>query len=561
MAITINSAPTVPPVPTPVNDCLEWCLLPADADVFDTPGTYATVDIEFPATFSGIPANGTEITVWGKTFTIDDTSDHTSTSFKVVSSGNTSGTNFRNMLKSNFFFLRAVDIEIGGSGFRFTELTWQACGEQDYFSGASMDFSALESEGAVVTVTNGTTPVLVTGATLQTRLLRERDFTGIYDPVTKWEGHKLRGNCDTALEICVDYMQDAKRTLYTPLPDLTLDSEIDPEGSVTMLGQFKIQYGITYQSGDCVPESGDFEESDAVYVMDTVFEAEEITRMARYIFDHPDGPVSPSNHPQFLTNKPDRLLLGVNSFAWLWLAAGYASVAPDNIRLRWNVIYKNGTSDFDFVDYLPLAPYQVHCFNVSPLKLKTIFSLTDLDDVSHYFVRAEAWSSGGSLLQTVGWETYFAIEEICENVIDVYFKTPPGGIGTLLCEVQEKEIIQEGTEICLDTPCSLTRVEKAAYGGRGVNQIRNYEKITLKARRNFTPEDVAYFRGLKASSERWIQVENTYLQFSYDADLLYTAKRLLVDPGGVKIYQTGEYIDLVITGSIGDVDVQNPKGV
>jgi hypothetical protein len=554
MALTIISEPTSSPVPTPVSDCLRWCFQPDDADIFSTPGSNASVSVVFPATISTIPADGTEFTIWGRTFTVDSTNDYTQNSFKIVSSGNQTGTNFRNMLRANFFFARSTQVAANGN-LRSTLVTWNTCGEQDNFTGVNMDFAALVTAGATATATNGVTPVMVDGAMVQVRLLRADAATNVFLPITKYEGIQPSGSCDVADELCIDFMQDAKRTLYTPLPALTATSEIDPE-ETTMVAKFKINVGVTWRDASCQPQSGAFVDSDEILVMDTVFDTRENLGMRRYIYDHPENlglGGQPALSPQFLTNKPPRLTLGVNSFAWLWMAAGYQSLAPTDIKVRFNVFYKNGTTAFVDVDYAPILEYKVHCFNVSPARLLTLFGLVDLSTVSHYFVRATADTG-----DPVGWETYFAIEHACENMVDVYFKTPPGGIGTLLCELVESEIVQEGTEICLNVPCGASRAEQAAYGGRMMNNIRAYEKVTLRARRNFTPEEIEYFKSLKASPERWIQVEETG-EIPFGG--AWIAKKLLVEPGGVRIYQQGEYIDLVITGSIGELTVQTPRGV
>ena len=90
------------------------------------------------------------------------------------------------------------------------------------------------------------------------------------------------------------------------------------------------------------------------------------------------------------------------------------------------------------------------------------------------------------------------------------------------------------------------------------NQLRAYEKITLRARRNFSEDEVEYFKSLKASPERWIQVEETgYAPPVYDRQFM--AKRLLIDTGGVKIMQVGEYIDLIIEGQLQDIPLQTPR--
>lgn len=555
MAISITEEPVTPPIPTPVSDCLRWCLQPGNSDVLETPGTFATVEIEFPATPT-VPANGTEFTLWGHTFIISTiiSSSQVQSRFTITTNGAVTADNFRTMLNANFFFKKTTIEEDAGDS-KITLITWIECGEQDNFAGAAMNLTALETAGATVTVTNGATAVLVNGYSLQARLLRANSAK-VFVPITKFEGFQPAINCDSAGEVCIDYMGDAKRTLFTPIPDLTLDSFIDPD-EITMIGRFKLEFGWTYKDDNCIAQSGAFQQSDEVLVMDTVFDTEENLGMARFIYDDPDkiAPVFPT----FLTNKPGYLLLGEYSFAWLWLAAGYDSLYPDidAVRLRWNVFHKNGTNAIVYVDHDPLLNYQVHCFNVSPRNLLALFSLSDLSTVSHYSIKAEAWDNNPAPLDDIGAETYFAIEESCENLVDVYFKTPPGGIGTILCELTSREIIQEGTEILLDTPCNTSREEKAKYAGRMLNNTRAYERVTLTARRNYNAQEVEYFRSLKASPERWLQVYET----GYNTPILagYVAKRLNIDTGGIRIYQSGEYVDLVITGTTSDIPTQTAR--
>ena len=129
----------------------------------------------------------------------------------------------------------------------------------------------------------------------------------------------------------------------------------------------------------------------------------------------------------------------------------------------------------------------------------------------------------------------------------------------MLCDIVERSVIQEAQEICLDVPVAASRQDELRYGGYMQNQIKNFETVTLRCRRNYTDEDVEYFKSLKASPERWIRVAETGIDGS-GALYNYIAKRLLVDPGGVRIFQEGDHIELVITGKIGnEIKVQNPR--
>lgn len=554
MALTIISTPTDPPVPTPVSDCFQFCFQPDDADIFDTPGVNALVEVIFPSTISTIPANGTQFTIWGKLFTVDNGQAYSSNSFKVESSGNATGANFRNMLKANYFFSRSTDVSAGAS-LRETLITWLACGEQDYFSGANMDMAELTGIGATVTVINGTTPVVKTGAMVQVQLLKCDGASNVYSPITMYEGITPTGTCGTAEELCVDFMADIRKTLFTPMPDLSLTSEIDPE-ETTMVAKFKINSGVTWIDDTCTAQSGVFTDSDEFMAIDIAFPPEDNIGMRRFVFDHPEnfGFNFPILCPQFMTNQPRYHTIGENSFAWLWLSGGYQSLSPSIINVRFNVFYADGTTDHADVSYDPTQEFKVHCFNVSPKRLLSLFSLTDLDNVVKYFVTATADLSGA----TLGTETYFVLDRSCENVTDLYFKTPYGGIGTLLCEVIEKETRQEGTEICLNTACATSRFEAAKYGGRMLNNLRSYETITLRARRNYSDEEVEFFRSMKASPERWIQVEQ-YGEVDYGGE--WMAKRFNVEPGGIRIFKQGQYVDLEVTGYVADTPIQSPRGV
>jgi hypothetical protein len=142
-----------------------------------------------------------------------------------------------------------------------------------------------------------------------------------------------------------------------------------------------------------------------------------------------------------------------------------------------------------------------------------------------------------------------------DNIRDVYFLTPQGGIGTLLCEITESEIVQEGTEICLDTPCATSRLEAAKYGGRQLSNLRSYDRVTIKSREQYGEQWREYFRSFKASPDRYIMVKEE----APNTVTTYLAKRFNPEPGGIKIFQTAEYIDMVATGTLSDIPVQSPK--
>lgn len=575
MAITIQSQPSGSD-PTPVSGCLEWCLLPAESDVLNPSGSFARVTVNFPATIGSIPPNGTEITIWGHVFTVDSTiGNSTATKFKVVSSGNTTGANFRAMLNANGFFLKDTAVNTDGVSLANTVIDWLACGEQQDFTGAAMDLAAITAMGGTFSVTNGVTPETVNGYMMQVRLLRGTfDTSNLYPPVTPFTGIFPFIDCDAVNAVCVDMMPQARRFVWSPMPDLTSTSEILPADN-NMTAVFLLNYGWSYRDANCQPLSGDFATSYEVFVLNAAFAVEDKDTIAR-IWTRND---TPPLRQHFLTTQPKFHTLGENSFHWLWLLNSFSGTnyligqgtgnpfTLAKFRLVCE-IYAVGsaiaTDSFTLVYDLSVNPclfMQVMCFNVSPARIADLSTNpTALANIGKYTVYVDALNSAETEFTRVTEELTVGVEHACENLTDMYFTDLTGGIVTILGEVTEKELVQEANEICLDVQCSDNRQEIAKYGGRIQANVRSFERVTWRARRNYTESEVNFFRNFKASPERWIQtLETTGGLPSEGVNKTYIAKRFLVDTGGVRIFQSGDYIELVVTGYTTDIPLQSPR--
>lgn len=574
MAITLTTDPSsgAPATnPVVVSDCLEWCLQPDVGDVLATPGTFATLEVNFPTTIGSIPANGTEITIWGHTFEVDSAIvPSTATAFRVYSIGNITGAAFRQMLNANIFFAQNTVIDDDGFSLANTVVTWNTCGEQGNFDGANMDLAALVTAGATVTVTNGTTAVQTDGYTMQTRLMRLNSVTDAGVAVSEFEGLLPLAGCDDVTETCINYMKDAARLLFTPMPDLSTTSEIDP-ATDTLTGRFIIQYGWNYKDANCQPISGNFYPSDEVFVVNAAFDTRNKYGIAPYWERHPDFPIPQQIRQKFLTNQPTFHKLAEHSFAWLWFLnpfggtdylVGSGTGNPftlDHFDL-FIEIYEVGSAvatDSATIEYAPGEWWQVMNFNVSPQRVADESAGgTTVDEIGKYSVVIIARDAGETEFAIVSEELVYGVEHDCaDNIRDVYFLMPQGGIGTLLCEIMETEIVQEGTEICLDTPCATDRLEAAKYGGRQLGNIRNFDRVTIKSREQYGDDWREYFRAFKASPDRYLMVKEE----SANTLTTYLAKRFNPEPGGIKIFQTAEYIDLIATGTLADIPVQFPK--
>lgn len=575
MAITLTTDPeSGSPATSPivVSDCLQWCLQPDNADVFSVEGSFATVEVNFPSTIASIPADGTEIVIWGHTFEVDSSlGNSTANAFKIVSSGNITGAAFRQMLNANIFFAQNAIIDDDGLSLANTVITWKTCGEQGNFSGANMDLDAITALGGTFTVTNGTTAEPVDGYAMQTRLMNTAGDTGVTAAVSEFEGLYPLINCDTVSETCINYIKDAARLLFTPMPDLSTSSEFDPLDGDTLCSLFFIQYGWNYKDANCQPQSGNFYFSDPVFVVNAAFDTRNKYGIAPYWQRHPSFPIPGQIYQKFLTNQPLFNIIAEHSFAWLWFLnpftgtnylTGNGTGNPftlDHFQLLIE-IYEVGSviaTDSATITYDACQWMQVMNFNVSPQRIADESAGgTLVSEIGKYTIQVKAQNSGDTEFAFVSEQITFGVEHNCgDSIRDVYFLMPQGGIGTLLCEITDAEIVQEGTEICLDTPCNTTRLEAAKYGGRQLTNIRNYDRVTIKARQQYGEEWREYFRSFKASPDRYLMVKEE----APNAITTYLAKRFNPDPGAIKIFQTAEYIDLIATGTLADIPVQFPK--
>lgn len=570
--ITVTSAPPSydgvgdKPQPIPVSDCLQWCLQAASEDVVISPGAYASIIVTFPSTISSIPANGTAFTLWGEVFMIDNTvPGYTSNTFEVVSSGGITGGNFRNMLNANLNISRYATAVVNPDFFtsRSTLLKWKECKEQPRFDGDNMDLANLEtiSTGETPEVLNGQTPIYVDRFKIVTRLMRFDNAQG-YVPVTEYEGFLPQLTCDSAEEICLDMMRAAKRLLVSPMPDLSDDSEIDPE-VLTMTGLFALQYGWTYTDENCQPQSGTFMQTDPVFVLNAAFDIEQAYGTAPFWYKHPDFGGLGFTRQRFLTNQPvGNRLVSRDSYAWLWWLNGYTDDFPglDHFQIVLSAEGKDGSSGVSGIAYDKGQWYYAFNTNISPARVADLTGV-DILLLKEYTVELQLRDAADEPISVDGFTNAmdsgrYVISDCNGSETDVYFVTSPGGIATMLCQVDAREISQSGNEICLDIQCGDSAEEIAKYSGRGLSNIRNFERVTISAIEIYTDDQVNFFRSFKLSPERWIRVQKkTYSPF----DVQWMAKRFLVEPGGVRIFQDGNRIELVATGFMADIPVQTPN--
>lgn len=540
--------------PDSIDQCLEFGLTPDDADGIGTPGTVATVDVDFTGTLT-VPADGTSMVIWGHTFSVDNAAGvNTANTFLFTTNNLETAENFMAMIRANIYFIQAtVSYRTGNSGSWRINIDWRECREQPNFSGASMDFSEFAGTGVTGAYANGTSPVYVDGYLINVRLHKYFSYLAGFAPITDFQAIRPILSCNTASQSAIDFRRDIARTLYTPLPAMTPTAEVAfTEDNI--LGRYKIEHGWSFRDANCQPQSGTYALSGEILCINAAFPLQEPYGIRSYWENSPGGLPAENNGNQFfLTNQPKRMTVCQNSFLWLWLLNGdYPSTASyPKFGLRFVVNKKVGAQSTHDVLYNKCSWWQCMNFNVSVARAATLASTT-ADNITSYTVTVYHVDNADAFQSQFSETLTYVIEDICANCVDVYFLTPPGGYGTLVADLIEREVSQTATEICLDVPCGLSRSERAAVGGRVYGNIRAFEEMTIRARMSYSAEHVAYFAAFKASPERFIRVAS---------GTGYIAMRFNVDTGGVRIFRDGEYIDLIAKGSLVDIPLQTAKNL
>lgn len=535
--INIISSPTTDHIP--VTDCLTWQLQPDTADVFTTPGSAATVVVTFPSSLSS-PASSS-FKIWGYDFQAlgSAATNWSATHFVTAAIGGKAAEYFANMLASNLFFYKNTTITRAGL---VVTITWKTCGEQINFGAGAMVFTSLNSVGITATATNGTSAELVDGYKLVCSLLAQND-SGVFVPITEDQAVSVPTTCDAANIIEVNYMDVARRHVWTELPELTATSFI-PTGNNTAR-KFALRYGYVYRDA-CQPVSGDFYNSDDVIVLNAAYPVEDLAGVRRYLLESIDGLPAGQPLPYFLTTQPKNIQIGTDSFAWLWLICNNSTAGFNKIRVTFAVQPKTGALSVHHYEFTaPTKIWQVVNFNVSPAFLEDEFAINP-ETIKYYDVTASAWA-GTSIIGPCAESLRYIIANSCENTTDVYFLTPAGGHGTVLVSYEGIDIGQDATEIMQDVECGVTGIEKAMYKGMTPTNITNTETLTLAAVQPDTGEMRTYFAHLKASPQRWIKVPST--------DGGYVAKKLYIETGGIRIFSANGQLILTISGKY-DIPVQ-----
>lgn len=557
---TNYAQPKEPPVP--VSDCFKWCLLADTSDAITTPGAKANITVTFPAICS-VPADGTEFKMWGITFTIDSSSDYTANSFKAETFGLLCWINFANMVYANLLLNRAVTVtgQVVGSDFEL-QIVWNDCREQERFSATDVDLAGVEATGATTSFANGSSPVYVDGFKILTRSVVYQDDSLTFYPLGRLEALEADLLCDSVAPICVDYKLDIEQQLFTRLPDLTSTSFIDEiENGRSLMRLFTLEYGWVYRQ-NCQVQSGTIKRGLKVLGMNAVIPLEDSYGMRRYWHEHPDGYPPGQTAPEFLTLQPKvRHTVCLTSFCWLWMTNNFQHQYGINYRLvvKFQLYQAGSSSVFEEFEHTAMnsvgdsnAWYQCVNFNTSPAFVLANAPTLTAANLAGYDVQVFGLENFSEhVLFTASEKLHYDVINACNECTDLYFLSGPGGIGTQIATVQEREIVTSGTEIMINSSCDLSNSDKARYGGRSLNSLRSYEKISFVIDLPNSTEFERWAKDFRKSPQHWIKV------FDYEGNPF--ARKILLENNTIKVYKNGEGIKVEATGYLADIPTQ--KGI
>jgi len=520
-----------------------------DTDAVTVQGTKPTVTVTFPITCT-IPANGTVLKIWGKTFTVNNGSDFSGNTFKVVASGVLTALNFARMIDGNLFFTRDTKITFAGL---VGTITWNECREQANFSVGGMVFTALTAFGGSGSYLNGVSPVFVDGLKVAVQLVSLVDLVNP-ESVTEIEAFEPDKLCTEVGVVCVDYRNDIAGLVHTLFPELTSTSFISSiENGRSLIKPVQIKYGWVFRT-NCEAKTGTFIRGDYVIAINAAFEPSDVYGIRKYWPNHPDGYPPGQTFQKFLTTQPFGTRICKNSFSWLWMLNNYRQTVGPAYKLRASFTgYRNGLGIANAITTINDSAvngngqYQPVNFNTSPARAFSLLGTTDLD----YYEVLVIVTNGSNLTIQVASETLRYVISACGcDATDIYFLTPAGGYGTLLVDITNKSVDISGNEINIYQSCSFDFVEQNTKGGRTITNIRAYEKFTITARSvGNTPEDVAWFKNFITSPVKFIKKV---------VDGINVPLKFIIDEGSVELIREGEYVELTANCYLPDIPVQNP---
>lgn len=514
--------------PIALSDGVIFSLLADPSDYQTTAGSKANFTVDFGS--GSVPANGTEFTLWGKVFTFDDTTPFSATSFEFTGTAATDSVNFAAMLNANIFFRKVSEVSVNTATGVVT-VTWKACGEQSNFdtSATGFDFASLTAAGATCAQTNGIDPVFIEGFKLVWCL--GRMVGNVFTPIMEFESSAPSFDCSGAAPLRLDLTNVCSNVLYTPFPDngCTGDTAEIPLTDAF----FKLLYGFVYRE-DCQPKSGTLLSTDFFKVANVNLPAGEYRYgMRQFVYSHTAGLPPGYQETDLMTSQPYFFKLPIDAYFWAWYWVEHDN--SDGLRMSIEIYPIGGGSASTVTKTIGFEDHGMHYMELT-LACAVVGAspgilATNVEKIV-YWIESDETGVGWTQVSKAYTISFFSR---CENVVDVYFRCPAGGIATLAMTRVEMDASQESNIVdTVRNNNELSTRERELYVGRQTIPTSNTMSFRLEFVDAFSIELKRMLIDLRHSKFVWVRERNRHGEYSIRA--------VNLSSGSMAIERLGEQI-------------------
>lgn len=520
MAIRLTKFPNLV-CPNPIGDCIEIEFLTDEYQV--AAPTKAIATISFAP--GDVQVNGNAFTMFGEQFTVDGTQQFTGNSFDGTGNNFQQGSNFILMLRANPLF---NDYQISGAGTAsvpyVVTITANEVGVQSPWA---FDLSGMAQPPTVVE-NNGVGGVYRAGYHIVYELIIVKDDGSYLSAFPMQKVPPLVNASDgTILPIAVDLSNDLSAYLSTPIP-----SGGAPINVGEMLVSVKLRFGDIQDAAPCGVEWISQEESPIFQVINFASQQLDVEGYDPYCF-RIGGDLA-----KFMSFRYKYNCMPSEGWQWLYFFANYKSQVGESVSIDYELEIKYyGANAFPVdTDIVPVGLSNQDGVYALPIgKGNSDIIGEQILGYEYYTVQLRVKEDRSPIPSYIYLSELirFRIGEGCGCDYEIMFLSSRGGFDPIDCmELKSLSLSNEMTEICKEVGC-----------GGEYDHLPNkaFERITLETKQHpKTESSIALLKDFKAAPLKLIKVKDAKGDFIW--------RRLLLDPGTLKIWEMESKLTITMTG-------------
>ena len=423
---------------------------------YESAGSFANMNVMFPNGQTN--PDGNSIVINGITFTVDSSSDYTSTTFKYGATTAETADNFKNMLASNYYYIDAhLSLSTGTNSTVYVLWTKrEEIKDLETYSHANMTNWATSN----VVINQGSAPQLNSFRLWyllhdgDESLTRQRFSNIPFDPL----------NIFKTLEL--SFEESIQRMLSFTIPSISLDA---PFQDSKFYRKLRLRYGGVLTS-NCEDSNGQVFNSYEFTVINSVIQPEERN------FNQNHCPFF-STQVKFLTDRRNGLSVGVDELQlmWIWINNTPAfNVTTDNaFKVVYTFYPSDGSPEFEHEKLIQdPGAWVVPCGTSMP----TIAN--NVNGVSKYTVQVFGKQFHDSTLYWAEYSELFTFNyDTNQNYdLEIYFKEDRGGLGTFKFK-ETTRVAPVKVGAVSDNGVTKGTWPTVVQNGRRVQHVSSYHEI------------------------------------------------------------------------------------